>query len=64
MSLTDDIYDVGVMAFFLLDGIEQEEEFDDTVSMAAISHAAFKKDNWAGVSEYCKELIHLMVVEE
>jgi len=33
LSLTDDIHDVGVLAFLLLDGIDLED-FDDTMSIA------------------------------
>jgi len=63
MSLTDDIHDVGVLAFLLLDGIDSED-FDDTMSIAQRSQVAFKKDNWSGVSSECKELIHFMVTDE
>ena len=62
MSLTDDIFDAGVLAFYLLDGVEQIDDsksivVDDNISMAARSHAAFKKKGWSTVSSYCKELI-------
>ena len=41
MQLTQDIFDVGLMGFLLLDGIEQEQ-FDDTASVAARTERAYK----------------------
>ena len=70
MKLTDDIYDCGVLAFFLLDGIPKEddcsEDFDkmSRVSMSMRTEKAFATQAWSKVSPMCKELLSLMVVED
>lgn len=63
MKLTADIYDCGVLAFFLLDGIPREEECSDDfdkmsrVSMSMRTEKAFATQAWSKVSPMCKELL-------
>ena len=50
MSLTDDVYDAGVLAYKLIEGLGQDN-FADTESMSVRSHMTFQKDNWSKVSK-------------
>ncbi len=59
LKLSEDIFDCGVIAFLLLDGINKEEDEKhqsnlDVVSMSARTEKAFASESWSKVSPICK----------
>ena len=67
LELTDDVYDVGMIAFYLLDGVlESQELFEASVAnfSVEVTEQAFQSNHWQEVSDQCKELLTFMVQED
>ena len=67
LQLSDDVYDVGMIAFHLLDGVATSSK-DYLHSVAnfsvAITEQSFVNPQWRHVSDACKELLTLMLHDD
>ena len=67
LQLTDDVYDVGMIAFHLLDGVATSSK-DYLASVAnfsvAMTEQSFVNPQWRHVSDSCKELLTFMLHDD
>lgn len=66
LSKTEDILDIGVLAYFLLSDVTQLDtsEIRTVLSCCQDKETIFQGNQWDKVSRECKELISLMVDED
>ncbi len=72
LQMSDDVYDIGMLAFHLLDGVKENSfggamsvaNMSVAMSVAMISERNYVGDHWKQISDHCKELLAFMVHED